>query len=186
MVSNAREDLPEPDRPVNTIMASRGRSRSTLRRLCSRAPLTTRRVMSGRFRTGRDGAASRTASGSTAEWTSTAGSSATALGTNLMLIENFFEELFRPPRAPPDVLVAVVGGGQQLHGLGEARALGLRGRRELGGGGGQRAPGGVPGADDGAVPAPRHHHAGGLKFLVGARHGVRCHAEFAGQAPDGR
>ena len=31
------EDLPEPDSPVNTIMESLGRSRSTLRRLCSRA-----------------------------------------------------------------------------------------------------------------------------------------------------
>jgi hypothetical protein len=43
MVSNASEDLPDPDRPVNTIRLSRGRSRSTLRRLCSRAPLTIRR-----------------------------------------------------------------------------------------------------------------------------------------------
>src|SRR6185312_7462720 len=48
MVSKASEDFPEPDRPVNTIMASRGRSRSTLRRLCSRAPFTTRRDKSGR------------------------------------------------------------------------------------------------------------------------------------------
>ncbi|CFE46987.1 Uncharacterised protein [Mycobacterium tuberculosis] len=43
MVSNASEDLPDPDNPVKTISASRGRSRSTLRRLCSRAPLTIRR-----------------------------------------------------------------------------------------------------------------------------------------------
>src|SRR3954462_15239465 len=38
IVSKARLDLPEPDRPVNTIIASRGRSRLTSRRLCSRAP----------------------------------------------------------------------------------------------------------------------------------------------------
>src|SRR5689334_1997479 len=38
MVSNASDDLPEPDRPVNTISWSRGSTRSTLRRLCSRAP----------------------------------------------------------------------------------------------------------------------------------------------------
>src|SRR5713226_8471718 len=37
MVSNASDDLPDPDRPVNTISLSRGSSRSTLRRLCSRA-----------------------------------------------------------------------------------------------------------------------------------------------------
>src|SRR5690348_9127205 len=43
IVSNARLDLPEPDRPVNTMRLSRGRSRSTLRRLCSRAPRTTSR-----------------------------------------------------------------------------------------------------------------------------------------------
>src|SRR5437763_4753199 len=43
MVSNARLDLPEPDSPVNTMRLSRGRSRSTLRRLCSRAPRTTSR-----------------------------------------------------------------------------------------------------------------------------------------------
>src|SRR6478735_2117260 len=186
MVSNAREDFPEPDRPVNTIMASRGRSRSTLRRLCSRAPLTTRRVMSGRFRTGRDGPASRTASGSTAEWTSTAGSSATALGTTLMLIENFFEKLFRAPRAARDVLLAVVGGGQQLHGLGETGALGFGGRGELGGGGGQRTPDGIAGTHNGPVAALRHYDAGGLEFLVGPRHGVGGHAQFAGEAPHGR
>src|SRR5215468_4750633 len=40
MVSNASEDLPEPDNPVNTISASRGISRSTFFRLCSRAPRT--------------------------------------------------------------------------------------------------------------------------------------------------
>src|SRR3954464_15015704 len=43
IVSNARLDLPEPDRPVNTIIASRGRSRLTSRRLCSRAPRMIRR-----------------------------------------------------------------------------------------------------------------------------------------------
>src|SRR5436190_2714879 len=40
MVSKASEDLPEPDKPVNTISASRGISRSTFFRLCSRAPRT--------------------------------------------------------------------------------------------------------------------------------------------------
>src|SRR5262249_58117608 len=43
MVSKARLDLPEPDSPVNTTRLSRGRSRSTPRRLCSRAPRTTSR-----------------------------------------------------------------------------------------------------------------------------------------------
>src|ERR1700681_3915243 len=38
MVSKASEDLPEPDRPVNTTSRSRGISRSTFLRLCSRAP----------------------------------------------------------------------------------------------------------------------------------------------------
>src|SRR5690242_14113767 len=42
IVSKASDDLPDPDNPVNTMSASRGRSRSTLRRLCSRAPLTIR------------------------------------------------------------------------------------------------------------------------------------------------
>src|SRR3954454_21719899 len=41
MVSNASDDFPEPDSPVNTINWSRGSSRSTLRRLCSRAPRIT-------------------------------------------------------------------------------------------------------------------------------------------------
>src|ERR671917_382058 len=40
IVSNARLDLPEPDSPVNTIRASRGRSSETSLRLCSRAPRT--------------------------------------------------------------------------------------------------------------------------------------------------
>src|SRR3984885_9656886 len=43
MVSKARDDLPDPDRPVKTISRSRGRSSETSRRLCSRAPRTTRR-----------------------------------------------------------------------------------------------------------------------------------------------
>src|SRR5450755_3338765 len=38
MVSNASDDLPEPDSPVNTTSRSRGISRSTFLRLCSRAP----------------------------------------------------------------------------------------------------------------------------------------------------
>src|SRR5580700_11080777 len=38
MVSKASEDLPEPDSPVNTTSLSRGISRSTFLRLCSRAP----------------------------------------------------------------------------------------------------------------------------------------------------
>src|SRR3954447_10376642 len=38
MVSNASDDFPEPESPVNTMSCSRGSSRSTLRRLCSRAP----------------------------------------------------------------------------------------------------------------------------------------------------
>src|SRR3954466_4525426 len=38
MGSNARLDLPEPDRPVKTIRESRGRSSEMSLRLCSRAP----------------------------------------------------------------------------------------------------------------------------------------------------
>src|ERR687893_2313417 len=38
IVSKARLDLPDPESPVKTIRASRGRSRLTSRRLCSRAP----------------------------------------------------------------------------------------------------------------------------------------------------
>src|SRR5271165_3811845 len=41
MVSKAREDLPEPDRPVKTTSLSRGMVRSTFLRLCSRAPRMT-------------------------------------------------------------------------------------------------------------------------------------------------
>src|SRR3954467_4449235 len=40
MVSNARLDFPDPDRPVNTIREARGSSSDTSLRLCSRAPLT--------------------------------------------------------------------------------------------------------------------------------------------------
>src|SRR5919108_1236092 len=43
MVSKASDDLPEPERPVNTISLSRGRSSVTFLRLCSRAPWMTRR-----------------------------------------------------------------------------------------------------------------------------------------------
>src|SRR3954464_5798089 len=42
MVSNAKEDLPDPDKPVNTMRASRGSSRVRFLRLCSRAPWMTR------------------------------------------------------------------------------------------------------------------------------------------------
>src|SRR4029079_17765173 len=38
MVAQQREDLPEPDRPVNTTRLSRGMATSTFLRLCSRAP----------------------------------------------------------------------------------------------------------------------------------------------------
>src|ERR687897_347284 len=41
MVSKASDDLPDPDSPVNTISFSRGSSRLTFRRLCSRAPRIT-------------------------------------------------------------------------------------------------------------------------------------------------
>src|SRR5580692_4094900 len=40
MVSNARLDLPEPDRPVTTISLSRGISTEMFFRLCTRAPCT--------------------------------------------------------------------------------------------------------------------------------------------------
>src|SRR6185503_10580056 len=40
MVSNASEDLPEPERPVITTSWSRGRSTSIFLRLCTRAPRT--------------------------------------------------------------------------------------------------------------------------------------------------
>src|SRR5438128_3073184 len=38
MVSNASDDLPDPDSPVKTISLSRGMDRVTFFRLCSRAP----------------------------------------------------------------------------------------------------------------------------------------------------
>src|SRR5262245_53342988 len=40
MVSNARLDLPEPERPVTTTRLSRGISTETFFRLCTRAPWT--------------------------------------------------------------------------------------------------------------------------------------------------
>src|ERR1700761_9031076 len=43
MVSNARDDLPEPESPVKTMRESRGRSSETFLRLCSRAPRTVSR-----------------------------------------------------------------------------------------------------------------------------------------------
>jgi hypothetical protein len=52
MVSKASEDLPDPDRPVNTTSESRGRSTSIFFRLCSRAP---RIAMMRRSDAGRDG-----------------------------------------------------------------------------------------------------------------------------------
>src|SRR5215467_4130120 len=41
MVSKAREDFPEPDRPVMTVSVLRGISRLMFLRLCWRAPRTT-------------------------------------------------------------------------------------------------------------------------------------------------
>src|SRR5574341_780079 len=43
MVSNAREDLPEPERPVMTVSVLRGISTLMFLRLCSRAPRTINR-----------------------------------------------------------------------------------------------------------------------------------------------
>src|SRR5215831_11694751 len=43
MVSNASDDLPDPENPVSTMSLSRGSSRLMFRRLCSRAPRITRR-----------------------------------------------------------------------------------------------------------------------------------------------
>src|SRR5262245_35188378 len=45
MVSNASEDLPEPESPVITTSWSRGISRSMFLRLCSRAPRMTIRSL---------------------------------------------------------------------------------------------------------------------------------------------
>src|SRR3990170_861715 len=41
IVSKASDDLPEPERPVNTMSRLRGSSSETFFRLCSRAPLMT-------------------------------------------------------------------------------------------------------------------------------------------------
>src|SRR5439155_14594530 len=41
MVSKASEDFPDPESPVKTISFSRGSSRETFLRLCSRAPRIT-------------------------------------------------------------------------------------------------------------------------------------------------
>src|SRR5882672_9631633 len=40
MVSNAREDFPDPDKPVTTVSLSRGIVTSIFRKLCSLAPRT--------------------------------------------------------------------------------------------------------------------------------------------------
>src|SRR5262245_11600297 len=40
MVSNTSDDLPEPDTPVNTVIARLGMRSETSLRLCSRAPRT--------------------------------------------------------------------------------------------------------------------------------------------------
>src|SRR5205085_453156 len=50
MVSKAREDLPEPESPVNTTSWSRGISTSIFLRLCSRAPRIAITRASGRLR----------------------------------------------------------------------------------------------------------------------------------------
>src|SRR6185503_4790733 len=42
MVSNASEDLPEPESPVMTVRALRGSATEMFLRLCSRAPRTLR------------------------------------------------------------------------------------------------------------------------------------------------
>src|SRR5436309_10141923 len=53
MVSKASEDFPDPESPVKTISFSRGSSRETFFRLCSRAPRitsvsdTARRIAAG-------------------------------------------------------------------------------------------------------------------------------------------
>src|SRR5689334_4499550 len=49
MVSNARLDLPDPERPVMTVRLSRGMSTSIPLRLCSRAPRTEIWVSIGAF-----------------------------------------------------------------------------------------------------------------------------------------
>src|SRR4029078_10163511 len=50
MVSNASDDLPDPDRPVMTTSASRGRDSEMSRRLCSRAPEMTIEFLFGVIR----------------------------------------------------------------------------------------------------------------------------------------
>src|SRR3989337_3400162 len=45
MVSKARDDLPDPDTPVITVMVFRGISRLMFFRLCSRAPRMTMYVL---------------------------------------------------------------------------------------------------------------------------------------------
>src|SRR5215471_20995143 len=47
MVSNARLDLPEPDKPVTTMSLSRGISSEMFLRLCTRAPCTAIVVRAG-------------------------------------------------------------------------------------------------------------------------------------------
>src|SRR5438105_4280022 len=56
MVSNASDDLAEPESPVMTTSSSRGISRSMFLRLCSRAPLMTIRslAMTGYSRSPRE------------------------------------------------------------------------------------------------------------------------------------
>src|SRR5688500_12469568 len=49
MVSNASDDLPEPDRPVTTTSRSRGRSTSMFFRLWTRAPRTAIQSVMGCF-----------------------------------------------------------------------------------------------------------------------------------------
>src|SRR3990167_3860432 len=45
MVSKARLDLPEPDKPVMTVKVLRGISKFMSLRLCSRAPLTDKKLL---------------------------------------------------------------------------------------------------------------------------------------------
>src|SRR5258708_10894542 len=49
MVSKARLDLPEPERPVTTTRLSRGISSDTFFRLCTRAPCTAMVVRAAGF-----------------------------------------------------------------------------------------------------------------------------------------
>ena len=52
MVSNARDDFPDPDKPVITMSLSRGSSRSMPLRLCVRAPRMV--IFSNTFNTSSD------------------------------------------------------------------------------------------------------------------------------------